>query len=165
MLGLIFVFSAVASAQQPAPATQGDNGQQQQPQWERKGGPRRHGMGKGGRGGVERLMRQLNLTEAQQQQIRAIEERFETSTKTQREEMRRLHESTRDAEPSAETQARFQALRAELGQAMRSKHQETLNVLTAEQRTQLEQLIRERKARHEERRGRRMDRQNNDDQQ
>ena len=162
MLGLIFVFSAAVSAQQQP--TQGDNGQPQQPQWERRGGPRRHGMGKGGRGGGLRLMSQLNLTEAQQQQMRAIEDRYRASTTTQREELRRLHESARGAEPSAETQARFQALRAELGQAMKSQHQEMLGVLNAEQRTQLEQLIRERKARHEERRGRRMERQNNDDQ-
>jgi len=111
-----------------------------------------------------RLASKLNLTEAQQQQMRAIEDRFESSTKTQREEMRRLHESTQ-GEPSADTRARFEALRAEIGQAMRSQHQEMLNVLTSEQRTQLEQLMKERKARHEERGGRGMNRQNDDNDQ
>jgi Spy/CpxP family protein refolding chaperone len=121
-------------------------------------------MGKRGRGGILQMASKLNLTEAQQQQMRAIEDRFESSTKTQREEMRRLHESTQ-GEPSADTRARFQALRSELEQARRSQHQEMMNVLTSEQRTELEQLMKERKARHEEGRGRRMGQQNNDDDQ
>jgi Spy/CpxP family protein refolding chaperone len=112
---------------------------------------------------MRRLASQLNLTDAQQQQMRAIEERFESSTKTQREELRSLRESTQ-GEPNADTRSRFQALRRELEQAMRNQHQEMLNVLTAEQRTQLEQLIKERKAKHEERRGRGMNQPNDDDQ-
>ena len=162
MLGLVFTFSAVALAQQPTTAPQ-DNGQGQQERWERKDG--RHGMGKRGRGGIERLVSQLNLTEAQQQQLRAIEDRFKASTKAQREEMHRLRESAQGEQLSADMEARFQALRAEVGQAMRAQHQELLNVLTPEQRTQLEQLIRERKARRGERRARRMERQDNDDNQ
>jgi Spy/CpxP family protein refolding chaperone len=159
-IGLVFALSAVAFAQQPTLAPQ-DNGQQQEGR--RRGVGGRHGMGKKGHGGMHRLMNQLNLTDAQQQQLRAIEERFEASTKTQREEMRRLRESTQ-GEPSADTQARFQALRAEIGQAMKGQRQEMLNLLTPEQRTQMEQLIKERKARQGERRGRRMAQQNDDDQ-
>jgi Spy/CpxP family protein refolding chaperone len=119
-------------------------------------------MGKRGPGGIGRLVQQLNLTDAQQQQMRAIRERYEAGTKSQREEMRRLHESTQ-GEPSAETRERFQALRAQLDQSMRSQHEEMLNVLTTEQRAQFEQLIQERKARQGERRGRRMNQQDNDD--
>jgi Spy/CpxP family protein refolding chaperone len=158
-LGLIFALSTVAFAQQP---TQQDNGQQQQQGPGRRGWGRgeRSGMGKRDRGGMRRILGQLNLSDAQRQQLRAIEDRFESSTKTQREEMRRLHESTQ-GEPSADTQARIQALRAELDQAMRVMHQEVLNILTQEQRTQLEQIKKDRKARHEERRG--MNQQNDDD--
>ena len=162
VLGLVFTFGAVALAQQPGTVPQ-DNGQGQQERRGRKDG--RHGMGKRGRGGIERLASQLNLTEIQQQQLRAIEDRFSASTKTQREEMRRLRESDQGEQPSADTQARFQALRAELNQARRAQHQEMLGVLTLEQRTQLEQLIQERKARRGERRGRRMEQQNNDNDQ
>jgi Spy/CpxP family protein refolding chaperone len=168
-LGLVFTTGAAASAQQQQPSTTTnpqENGRQRGP-WERGGGgggPRHDGMGKrGGRGGMQRLVSQLNLTDAQQQQIRAIEDRFEASTKTQREEMRRLRESTQGGEPSAETRARFQTLREELGQAMKTQHQEMLNVLTSEQRAQLEQLMKERKARHDERRGGEVNRQNDDD--
>jgi periplasmic protein CpxP/Spy len=158
MLGLVFTASAVAFAQQPGTSSPQDNGQQQR--HERRGGPR--GMGKRGPGGIGRLADQLNLTDAQRQQLRAIEDRFEANTKTQREELRRLHEST-EGQPSADAQARFQALREELGQARRAQHQEMLGVLTAEQRTQLEQLMKERKERHGEKRGRRMEQQDNDD--
>jgi Spy/CpxP family protein refolding chaperone len=159
MLGLVFTASAAVFAQQPGTSSPQDNGQQQQ-------GPgrwgKRDGMGKRGRGGIGRLASQLNLTEAQRQQLRAIEDRFEASTKAQREELRRLHEST-EGQPSADAQARFQALREELGQARRAQHQEMLGVLTAEQRTQLEQLMKERKERHGEKRGRRMEQRDNDD--
>ncbi len=111
-----------------------------------------------------RLMSQLNLTDAQRQQLRAIEERFESSIKPQREEMQRLLESSQGSW-SADTEARMEALRGEMGQAMRGMRQERLNILTEEQRTQLEQLVKERKARHPERRGRGMNQQNDDDDQ
>lgn len=159
-LGLIFALSAVAFAQQPMPAPQ-DNGQQQGAG--RKGGGR-HGMGKRGHGGMLRLMSQLNLTDAQRQQLRAIEERFESSTKTQREELRRLHEGAQGS-LSADAEARMQVLRGEMGQAMKGMRQEMVGVLTEEQRTQLEQLAKERKARHRERRGHGMNQQYNDDDQ
>lgn len=159
-LGLIFALSAVAFAQQPTPAPQ-DNGQQQGPG--RRGGGGRHGMGKRGHGGVLRLISQLNLTDAQRQQLRSIEERFESNTKSQREELRRLYDSSQDS-TSADTEVRAQALRAEMGPAMRVMRQEMLNILTEEQRTQLEQRAKERKARHQERRGRGMNQQNDDDQ-
>jgi Spy/CpxP family protein refolding chaperone len=157
-LGLVFTTGAVSFGQQPNTIPQ-DNGQQRH---ERRGG-RGQGMGKRGHGGgLRRMMKDLNLTDAQQQQMRAIFERFEASTRTQREEMRRLHESTQ-GEPSAEVRARFQELRSQLDQARQSQQAEILNVLTSEQRAQLDQLKRERKARFGEGRGRRMNQQNNDD--
>jgi Spy/CpxP family protein refolding chaperone len=163
-LGLAFTFSAGALAQQPSVTNPQDNGQRQERGERRRGGDGPHGMGKRGGGGMQRLMSQLNLTDAQRRQIRAIQDRFEASTKVQREELRRLRESTQ-GEPSADARSRFQILREEISQAMKSQHQEILNVLTSEQRARLEELIKERQARHEERRGRRMDQQNDDNDQ
>ncbi|HEX8847028.1 MAG TPA: Spy/CpxP family protein refolding chaperone [Pyrinomonadaceae bacterium] len=160
LLGLIFILSTAAFAQQSSPAPQQEGGTQQQPLGRRKG--MRHGPGKRGHGGVLRLMSRLNLTDAQQQQLRAIEERFEASIKPQREEMRRLFESSQGTPLSADAEARARALRAEMGQAMRGMREEMQNVLTSEQRAQLEQLVKERKALHQERRGRRLNRQNDD---
>jgi periplasmic protein CpxP/Spy len=156
-LGLSMTFAAAAYAQQQPQ----DSGQQQEERWERRG-ERRRGMGKRGHGGVRRLFRELNLTEAQQQQLRAIEERYEASIRPQREEMRRLHESNQ-GELSEDVKARMQALRAEMRQAMTGLREEMLNVLTPEQRAHLEQLVKERKARRGE--GRRMNPQDNNDDQ
>lgn len=153
-LGLIFTFCAAAFAQQSMPPQQ-DGNSQQQPMGRGRG--MRPRPGKRGHGGVLRLMSQLNLTDAQQQQLRAIEERFEASIKPQREEMQRLVES---ASPSADTETRAQALRAEMGKAIRGMRAEMLTVLTPEQRTQLEQLVKERKARHQQKRGLRLDQPN-----
>jgi Spy/CpxP family protein refolding chaperone len=158
-LGLIFTVSAASFAQQPFPQ---DNGQQQR---EGRRDRRLEGPGKRGHGGAMRLMGQLNLTDAQQQQLRAIQERFEASTRTQREELRRLHESNEGGTPSADTPARVQALRSEINKAMKTTREEMLTVLTADQRTQFEQLVRERKTRREEMRGRRPNQPNDDNDQ
>src|SRR5215212_8083964 len=129
-LSLVFALSGVAIyAQQQQPnQPEGNGGQRENRMGRRPGGP-----GRRGQGGVLRLLGQLNLTDAQQQQVRAIQQRLETSTRTQREELRRLHESNEGTEPNADTRARMQALRGELEQAMRSTHEEMLAVLTAEQ--------------------------------
>ena len=160
MLGFVLTSSGFVFAQQQGPVPQ-DKGQQQDGPGRRG---RRDGMRKRGVGGVLRLASQLNLTDAQQQQVRAIAERLKASTKAQREEVRRLYRGT-DGEPSADAIARGQLLRNEIGEAMRAGHQEILNVLTGEQRTHLQQLVRERKDRHREGRGRRMMPKNNDDDQ
>jgi Spy/CpxP family protein refolding chaperone len=158
-LGLAFAFCGAISAQEPGSARQ-DDGQQRQERWERRGKHR----GEGRRGGIMRLMTRLNLTDAQQLQLRAIQERYEVSLRPQREEMRRLHESNQ-GELSPDAEARAQALRAEMRQAMTGLREEMLGVLTPEQRTELEQLLKERKAMRQERRGRRMSQQDNDDDQ
>ena len=158
-LGLVLTFSAATLAQQQQQPAQQDGTQKQ---WEGRG--RHRGMGKRGHGGAMRLFSKLNLSDAQQQQLRAIEERYEANIRPQREEMRRLHENNNQGELSPDAQARAQQLRTEMRQGMKGMREEMLAVLTPEQRTQLEQLMKERKARHEERRGRRMDQQNNDDQ-
>jgi Spy/CpxP family protein refolding chaperone len=155
-LGLVLTFGVAAFAQDGA-SQQQDNGAQQQGPFGGRGGKRRGGGGgRRGPGAMMRLMKQLNLSDAQQQQIHAIHERLQANVKPQREEMRRLRESSQ-GQPSADTVARIEALHTEMGRAMRATHEEILAVLTQEQRTQLEQLVRERKARHEERRGRRQD--------
>ncbi|MDT4966840.1 MAG: motif family protein [Acidobacteriota bacterium] len=146
-LGLSLMLSAVAFAQQPMPPQQ-DGARRPMPEGRREG---RGGPGKRGHGAM-RLFRELNLTDAQREQIRGIQERAMASTKSQHDALRNLRENNQ-GQLSTEDQARAQALRAEIETAMKGAHQETLNVLTSEQRTQLEQLIQERKSRHKDRRG------------
>ena len=75
---------------------------------------------------MRHALRELNLTDAQRQQVHSILERFMTSTKAQRDELRQLHEQ-----------------RGQNG------------TFTPEQRTQLDQIRENFRARREERRERR----------
>jgi Spy/CpxP family protein refolding chaperone len=163
-LGLVLTFGAVAFAQQPQqqPSVQGTTQSQQEG---RPMGPR--GRRRGGRDGdlgMMRVFRELNLTEAQQQQMRAIREKYSASMQPQREELQQLREQFEQGTATPDATTKAQSLVAQLrasGKAMRS---EMLTVLTAEQRTQLEQIEKERKARREEMRQRRGMGQPNDEQ-
>ena len=107
----------------------------------------RQGFRRGGRGGE---FRDLNLTDAQKEQMRQIREANRPDQATM-DEMKTLFEAKRNGTLTAEQQDRMKAL----GQQMREKgqavHQQMLAVLTDEQRQQLEQKKQERKQRWEQR--------------
>lgn len=146
-LGLVIGFGAAAFAQQP----QGGDAQQRQQEREgrRRGGPR------GGEGfGMMRGLRELNLSDAQQQQAKAIFERFNASTKTQREQLTQLREQFEAGDAPADAQERVKALREQIHESAKAMNAELLGILTPEQRTKLEQMQKERKARRDEMRQR-----------
>jgi Spy/CpxP family protein refolding chaperone len=151
-LGLTLAFSAHAFAQQPQPQS-GDSQQQQQERGgRRRGGPR----GERGEGfGMLRGLRELNLSEAQQQQARAIFDRFAANIRPQREQLMQLREQSRAGNAAADTEERAKALRAQIHESEKAMRAELLTILTPEQRTQLEQTEKERKARRDEMRQRR----------
>jgi protein CpxP len=152
ILGLMFAFAIVGVAQEQSPATTPDDthrGERSERKERHREGMGRH-RGKHGHG-MGRLMRELNLTDIQREQIRAITQRRLESTKTQREELSRLHEKRVAGTFTAEDAARAQTLRQEIHSLMEGVRAETEAILTAEQRTRLEQLKQERKAQHEER--------------
>ena len=117
------------------------------------------------RPGSGRLLKELNLSEAQQQQRRAIAERRLETVKAQREELMKLREKRVAGSLSAEDGARARALREEIRSAMQGARAEMESVLTTEQKARLEELQKERKIRIEqrmqERQLRRQDRLNN----
>lgn len=115
-----------------------------------RGGKRDHKMM-----GMMRALREVNLTDAQQLQARAILERFAQSTQPQREALRQLHAQREEGMPSDETSTRAKQLRGEIRESMQQARAEIVGILTTEQRAKFEQMEMERKARHEERRGRR----------
>jgi Spy/CpxP family protein refolding chaperone len=123
-------------------------------------GQREGRRGERGPGGDHRMMgmmrglRELNLTEAQQQQVRSIMERFAETTKPQREALMKLREEHEQGATDEQTSARAQQLRGEIREAMQRGRAEIAAILTPEQRTKLEQMEQERKARREERRKR-----------
>ena len=160
-LGLAASMVGVGAAQQTTPAPERDGGSDGQ-RYERMGrrrGP--HKMGGERHGGGLRLLRQLNLSDAQRQQIRGIHESYAKRTEAQREELRQLSHAKREGgELTPEQHSRARQLRTDLRATSESLHGEVLGVLTPEQRTQLEQLMKERKQRHEEFRQRRRPQQN-----
>ncbi|MBS1794289.1 MAG: Spy/CpxP family protein refolding chaperone [Acidobacteria bacterium] len=160
----VFALAVFVSAQDVKTDT--DNSQKQEkPEW-RKGG-KRDGMDRengGGprrgmkRGGMMRELRDLNLTEAQKEQIKTIMQANRPDQATM-EEMRTLHQAKRDGTISAEQQTRLQTLKQQAFEKGKSVHQQIMAVLTPEQLQQLEQKKQEMKQRRQERRQMR-DRQN-----
>lgn len=104
--------------------------------------------------GKRRSLRELDLTDAQKEQIRAAAKRNREATKTQREELRQLAEKRRDGTLTAAEEARVRALRDEIRSSMQNNHGNLLGFLTPEQKAKLEQIKRERKERHKEMRER-----------
>jgi protein CpxP len=157
----------VGVAQQTSP--QGDGqGRAERPWGREDGGKGRRGGGRrGGFGPFGRMAERLNLTEAQLEQMRLIEERYRATFDAQRE--RNAGDERRGLDPfaggafdesavRAAAQARANAqVEREVAQA-RMMH-EMYNVLTAEQKAQLETVRRQREERGREFRTRRGDRQ------
>ena len=148
---LVLACGVVAFGQEskPGPEGRGPGGVQHEG---RRGGMRREGMHKGM--GVLRGLRELNLTEAQHQQVRSIMERFVETTKPQREALMQLREQREQGATDEQLGERAKQLRGEIRTAMQSARAEVVAILTPEQRTQLEKMEQEHKARRDERRKR-----------
>jgi Spy/CpxP family protein refolding chaperone len=175
ILGTILTCGAIAFAQDPqsqtTPTQDGalsrDAIERMERHRERLG--RREGMergkGLGRRVGGGHLMGELNLSDEQRQQSRAIMRRRLESTKSQREELFKLREKRIAGTFTAEDEVRAKAFRQEIRTAMDGVRTEMAGVLTAEQKSKLEELQKERKGRMEqrmkERQERRQDRLNN----
>jgi Spy/CpxP family protein refolding chaperone len=90
--------------------------------------------------GKMRFMRELNLTDAQKQQLRAAGQRNREATKSQREELRQLAEKRQQGTWTAAEEARARALREEIRSSMQGIHSDMLATLTPEQKARLEQM-------------------------
>ena len=157
-LGLVASMAAAGLAQQQTPESGAAGGERHERHGRRGDHPQMGGERHGGGFG---MLRQLNLSDAQREQIRSIRENYEKRTEAQREELRQLSRTKKQGgELTPEQQARARQLRTELRATSESIHSEMLNVLTPEQRTQLEQSMKERREHREEFRGRRGERPN-----
>ena len=153
VLGIVLAFGTIVIAQQTQTQTPSPDSGQFKTRSERPAarGERRRREGMGHRGGAGHLMRELNLTDEQRQQSRAIMQRRLASTKSQREELFQLREKRIAGTFTAADEARAKALRQEMRASMEGVRAEMEGVLTAEQKAKLEQLKQERKAKFEER--------------
>lgn len=149
----IFAFSSVSFAQdattQDSPAVKGEKRM-------KRGGGRMHGGRHGGdRAGkmMMRMMSELNLSDAQKQQVNSIMENNKTATQPQRDELRQIwsnKQSGTTLTPEQETRAR--ELSSQLRESGKKMHEDLLAVLTPEQRQQLDQKREEMRQRMMERR-------------
>ena len=158
----IATLSAIALAASIAVAqtvtTNQDNGQGARPEWRGRGG-KGHGM-RGMRGGG--FFRGLNLTDDQKAKMKQIRESFAESNKSLREQVRAKRQELRQASEggtfnealATQKLTEMASLQAKLMGERQKMHQESLSVLTAEQKAQLEQAKAQRKARRGERRQR-----------
>jgi protein CpxP len=151
-LSSIVLVASVAFAQ--TTTTTQDNQQKTRGEWRGKGKRGgHHGDFRGGRGGGG-MFRQLNLTDDQKAKMKQIRESFGQRTKSLRTELRAKQQELRQAnsggtfnEALATQKLTEEAgLKAKLMGEQFKLHQEMLTVLTAEQRTQMEQLREQRKA-------------------
>ncbi len=174
VIGIILAVGMIAFAQEPQPQNpppmdgplRGERIEQRRERHRaRIGGHEGRGRHKGLEGmgrrgpGMGRFGRELNLSDAQREQGRAIMQRRLEGTKVQREELFKLREKRIAGTFSAEDGARAKALHEEIRASMEGARTEMEGVLTAEQKAKLEQAKAERKARHEQRikeRGERM---------
>jgi periplasmic protein CpxP/Spy len=143
--------SAIALAGSIAVAqtvTTDQNTQQQGSQIERHGGRGGH-KGHGGWGGMRQggFFRQLNLTEDQKAKMKQIHESFAEKNKPLREQLRAKRQELRQASEggtfnealATQKLTEMASLEAKLMGERFKLHQETLSVLTPEQKAQLEQ--------------------------
>lgn len=143
-LGLILTFSVAAFAQEQTGA---------KPQPPARG---MRGEGRGGRGSMPmmRLLRNLNLTDAQRQDVQTILERFRQNTAEARNALMLMRGQREQGDLSDADREKAEALHAQMKEAQTQMRAELLAILTPEQRAQFEKKEQEMKARRAERRGR-----------
>ncbi len=110
-------------------------------------GGERQGMHRFGRAPLAGL-RELNLTDDQKQQVRAIMERNFESTKALREEMRTLGQKRFEGTLTPEEQTRARELHQQMAQTMTSAMTEVQGILTPEQKAKLAELRKEEGQKH-----------------
>jgi periplasmic protein CpxP/Spy len=148
----VVAFSSFAFAQD-ANRTDNPNAAKQE-----RGQGRRGGEGKHGRRGKDMMMRglhQLNLSDAQKEQMKSLRERNKTQFQPQHEEMKTLMSKKREGIITDEEQGRLKDLKAQMRENGQKTRDEMMTILTPEQKTQMEQMKTEMRGKMKQRRGNR----------
>ncbi len=105
-----------------------------------------------------KVLKELNLSNEQLQQIKTIRERNRTEIMSSRQKLRQLHQEMRDLmagnTSSDQLRAKFnemQSLRAQVAKLQFEQMLAMRDVLTPQQRTQLAEIMKQRKGRRENR--------------
>jgi|ERR1043166_1961760 protein CpxP len=150
----VVAFAAFSFAQDSKATTPAPEKDKADRHWKGDGKHSGHGEGFGHGGGMMRMFHDLNLTEAQKTQIHSIMDANKPDQAT-REEMHTLFEAKHNGTLTADQQARFDTLREQQKAKMKSIHEQIMNVLTPEQKAQLQQKMTEMKQNREQRQQRR----------
>jgi Spy/CpxP family protein refolding chaperone len=136
LIAVLSVSGAVVVAQDQQPATTGTPQIQKQKRGDRLGrrGKGRHMRGQKRDGGL----RGLDLTDQQKEQARAIRRASFESNKAQIEELKQLRQKGREALTDAD-KARAKELHKQLRESRLSARNQMSSLLTAEQKTKLEE--------------------------
>ena len=146
----IVAFTTFVTAQDTATQPQ-DSATKQEKRARKFGKEGKHGNKRGG-DMMFHALQQLNLTDAQKEQLKGIMESNRTANQGTHEEMRGLMMKKRDDIITAEEQTRFDELKNQMKASAKQTHDSILAILTPEQRTQLEQQKEQMKQKFEERR-------------
>ncbi len=125
----------------------------QQPRRERLG--RRMGMRRHARMRMFGALRQLNLTDAQKQQAQSIIRANFENTKAQRQEMAQLRSKFREGTLTDDEKAKAKELRQQLHASRQNTRTQLAALLTPEQKTKLDEMMKDRRENRRERSGRR----------
>src|SRR6185503_20241281 len=145
LIAVLSVSGAVVVAQDQQAPTTGTPQIQKQNRGDRLGrrGKRRHMRQRLGRG-----LRGLDLTDQQREQARAIMRANFESHKAQIEELKQLRQKGRDGLSDAD-KARARELHKQLRESRLSARNQLSSLLTAEQKTKLEERMKNRRERRE----------------
>jgi Spy/CpxP family protein refolding chaperone len=146
LLGLLLMTSSAPASSAQQPEAPGADMQRQQNERGMRRGRRQRG---GGERHLLRLLREMELTDAQQQQARTILENHLATIKPLREELFKLREQREQGAESADLHSRAQALRSQLQESTQNMRTQLLAILTPDQRTKLDQMEAEFKGRRE----------------
>jgi periplasmic protein CpxP/Spy len=124
----------------------------------RHGGHGRRGRGKFGRHGGRNMFRGVELTDAQKASLKQLRQGFRERTQSVREQLRAKRQELRQAQSggtfnealAAQKLTETAGLKAKLMAERFRLHQESLAVLTPEQKTQLEQRRQQREQRRQQ---------------
>ncbi len=141
----ISLLTGVVVAQQTQPSVQNRAARAQQT---RRAGMARRAMRRRATQPVFRVLRQLNLTDQQKQQVRSLVQTNQESTKAQRQEMRQLTQQWRQGTLTPEGLARTNELRKQLFENRKAMRTQLTGILTPEQKAKLEEMIKTRRANH-----------------
>jgi Spy/CpxP family protein refolding chaperone len=138
-------FGAVAFAQQPVAPAQNPSAAVQQP---RPFGPQaaRQAMRRRAFAPMLAVLRQLNLTNDQKQQVQGIVKNTLESTKTQRQQLRQLTLQWRQGTLTPDGLTTANQLHKQLADTKKAMRGQIAGVLTPDQKTKLQDIIKQRKA-------------------